>query len=347
MEDLADPTLLASWCAGDQEAFAALVVRYHGLVRAACARQAAPGDIDDCVQAVFLVLSRRPAAAARVQSLAAWLQRVASFVCRHAKRSAERRRRAEHMAGQAPVANEIPASEALDHLDDCLLKLPANQRTAVVMHYLAGQSPEEVAAVLGTSRNNAYQLIGRGLTRLRQLLNRRGVGIGAASFASLLASEACAATVPVPDFIAVSLVTPLPSAKAAAYASGAINSMTITAIAPYALAICLSLATATMTAILAADLPLGPTTIAAHADPLDLKISLNLVDSSFANAIASIQRQVPNAKLAVDPEAAKLAPTLTFQVEKMVARKALGMMESLNGLSHEMRNGVYTIIKSK
>lgn len=105
MQDLADHTLLAAWCAGDQEAFAALVVRHHGFVRAACARQAASGDIDDCVQAVFLVLSRRPAAAAKVPSLAAWLQRVARFVCRHAKRSAERRRRAEHLAGQAPVAN--------------------------------------------------------------------------------------------------------------------------------------------------------------------------------------------------------------------------------------------------
>ena len=44
MSDDSDAALLADWREGDQEAFALLVARYHGLVRTACVRQAVSGD---------------------------------------------------------------------------------------------------------------------------------------------------------------------------------------------------------------------------------------------------------------------------------------------------------------
>lgn len=258
METLTESDLLVAWLSGDQEAFAVLVTRYQGLVHAACVRQAAVGDIDDCVQATFLVLARRAAAAARVPSLTAWLLRVATFVCRQSRRAAERRRRAESAAAQEAVPTGRRPVEALGHLDDCLLRLPEKQRTAVVMHFLAGESPEAVAIALGTSRENAYKLVNRGLAGLRSLFARRGMAMGSAALAGLLASEAQAAAAPVPVTLLVTLTTTAtPSAGAAALATGAITAMTIALITPFALAAGLALAATTATIALSAE-PASP-----------------------------------------------------------------------------------------
>jgi RNA polymerase sigma factor (sigma-70 family) len=171
-----DLPLVERFIAGDHEAFAVLVTRYHGLVRAACARQADPEWVDDCVQAVFLVLSRRPSAALRSGNLPGWLVRVAWFVCRRSQRAAVRRQQAERDAAHLNAAAMTalpPESEALAHLDDCLQRLPSRQREAVTLHYLTGHPAEEVAALLGVSRDNAYQLLSRGLAGLRQMLAQR------------------------------------------------------------------------------------------------------------------------------------------------------------------------------
>lgn len=261
MEDLDDSGLLTTWRAGDQEAFGVLVARYHGLVHAACVRQAAPGDIDDCVQAVFLVLARRPAAAARVPVLAAWLQRVASFVCRRSRRSAERRRRAESTAAAEATASAGRPPEALGHLDECLLRLPEKQRSAVVMHYLAGRSPEEVAASLNTSRENTYQLLSRGLAGLRALLARRGVAVSMTALTGLFAGEAQAAAVPAVPAIAAALSTP--SAAATSLATGAITAMSIATMTPFAFAAGLLLAVAATTVALTAEPTALPPPVAA------------------------------------------------------------------------------------
>ncbi len=234
MDDLNDASLLSAWRAGDQEAFGVLVARYHGLVYAACARQAARSDIDDCVQAVFLVLTRRPAAAARVPCLAAWLQRVASFVCLHSRRASARRHRAEAAAAvQASDMNATtPAADALSHLDECLLRLPEKQRAAVTLQYLAGKTPEEVATCLCISRDNAYQLANRGLAALRTLLARRGIAMGGVALASLLAVEAQAATSTSSAQLIPAITAGIPSSAVKTLASGAMKTMSLTAILP-------------------------------------------------------------------------------------------------------------------
>ncbi|MCK6491654.1 MAG: RNA polymerase sigma factor, partial [Planctomycetes bacterium] len=170
-----------------------------------------PGEADDCAQAVFLVLARRPQAAARAP-LAPWLLRPAALVCRCARRGAERRRRAER---QAPPPEPAPArNEALEHLDECLQQLPERQRLAVSLHYLTGVPADDIAARLGTSRANAYQLLSRGLAGLRALLARRGVAVPAAGLAALLAGEAQAAAAPAASATVIALASgdPRPAA---------------------------------------------------------------------------------------------------------------------------------------
>jgi RNA polymerase sigma factor (sigma-70 family) len=212
-----DAQLLADWRGGNQEAFGALVTRHLGLVRAACGRQAAPGDADDCVQAVFLVLARRPAAAARAPVLAAWLLRCAWFVCTRSRRAALRRVRSER---RAVVAGAAARPEALDLLDECMNRLPTRQRDALSLHYLAGHEVAEVAVALDTSRDNAYKLLQRGLVALRDLMKRRGVAVNAVALSALCAGQAQAAAVTSHAAI-VSAITRSTSASASALAKSA------------------------------------------------------------------------------------------------------------------------------
>lgn len=262
MQDITDTDLLTRWRAGDREAYAVLVARHFGLIQAACRRQAAPGDDEDCAQAVFLVLSRKPASAMRAPNLEAWLLRVSWYVCQHSRRAAQRRRQAEHDAAAVSGPRPVTAKpEALDHLDSCMMKLPKRQRTAVALHYLAGKPAEEVAVALGVSRENAYQLISRGLAAMRALLAKRGVAVAGTALASLLASEGQAASASAPTAALASL-TATPTASAASLASGAITAMHLSALAPISSAAGLVLAAGTLTLALAAEgsAPTPPTT---------------------------------------------------------------------------------------
>lgn len=66
--------------------------------------------------------------------------------------------------------------EQFSRLADALAKLPPNQRQAIELHHLEGQSLAEVAALMHTSRNAVTGLLFRGLKRLRHLLAERDEG---------------------------------------------------------------------------------------------------------------------------------------------------------------------------
>ena len=189
----ADHVLLRRWMAGDPQAYTALVERYQGLVITACRRQCGAADADDCAQAVLIVLARRPDAALRAPVLAAWLHQTAWYVCLRARRDAHQRQCRTRPLQEVRGTEEPQASEAIEHLDACLLDLPERQRAAVTLHYLLGKPAEEVAEALQTSRDNAYQLLSRGLAHLRRAMSRRGVAVTLTALSGLLGAEASAA----------------------------------------------------------------------------------------------------------------------------------------------------------
>lgn len=346
MDVLKDDELLTAHRAGDREAFAVLVARYEGLLRAACQRQAPPGEADDCLQAVFLVLARRPAAAAAAPALAAWLLRVCSFVCRRAQRAVRRRRRAEAASAQQPPADMPARTEALDHLDDCLARLPERQRAAVSMQYLAGMPVESIASELGVSRDNAYQLVSRGLAALRALLLRRGIALAAPALLALLAAEARAAGAVVPQGGSLAAtITTAPTPHAVALANGACFAMTATAPATLAtLAASLLLAVGLGTAVLSAEpgAP-APTPAPAPGRPgpqvnlLDQEIGVDFNDVPLADALAFLQR-AHNCSIIIDPKLDLAAlPAITFRCERMKLRFVLDFLCRLSGTSYGTR----------
>ena len=193
-----DVSLLQAYRGGDDEAFSKLAARYHTLVINACRRQVAMTEVDDCVQAVFMVLARRPAAALRAPALAAWLHRVCHFVCRDARRSAQRRHEVLAHIEPPHAPTSKPEAAVLAQLDSALLRLGDQQRAAVLLH-AENNSAQEIAQRLGVSTANAYKLTQRGLLSLRNYLVRHGTPVGAATLVTLIGgnvASAAAQTIP-------------------------------------------------------------------------------------------------------------------------------------------------------
>lgn len=347
MHDTPDDELLAAFRDGDREAFAVLVARHQGLVRTACLRQAPAGEAEDCIQAVFLVLARRPASAMRSPALAAWLLRVSWYVCRRAKRGTQRRRLAERQAAESNGRQPSIRPEALDHLDDCLAKLPERQRVAVSMQYLAERPAEEVAAALGVNRDHAYQLVSRGLATLRNLLARRGIALSGPALLALLAGETQAATTSASaSSIALSL-SATPSANAASLATGASTAMTLAAPSTITLmAASLLLAAGVTTAVVSAEPaqiptagPVQPVLVPTTMDATwDQEITLDFQDTSLADTAAFLQR-VSDQNFIIDPQVAAAPHPVTLKADRMRLRNVLAHIERLTGTTHVIRDG--------
>lgn len=212
-----DHALLATFIGGDRGSFDELVVRHQGLVQAACRRQLSAADADDAVQAVFLILARKPEQAAGCPSVEAWLLRTARNVALTAVRARGRRARAEQesLVHAPPPTTPAEEAELLPLLDRCLDELPAKERMAIAMHYLAGRSHDEVAAALDCPKGTVYSHLSRGLARLRGKLARRGAAVTATALLTLLSGQAHAAATP----LALGTVLAAPSAAAHTLAS--------------------------------------------------------------------------------------------------------------------------------
>ncbi|HYE05199.1 MAG TPA: sigma-70 family RNA polymerase sigma factor [Planctomycetota bacterium] len=203
----------------DEAAFADAVARYAPLVAARCGRSLKGADVDDAVQAVFLVLwRRRDEAPAEGPALASWLYRTTGFVIQRARRDRMRRRTAEERAAQPeattmdrPEMSALERAEARALIDDALASLPAPERDAVLLSQLAGHSYAEVAEQQGCAKATVAARVQQGLGALRRRLTARGCTLSLAGLVALLGDEAHAA---VPDAL-VARVHRLPRAAMA------------------------------------------------------------------------------------------------------------------------------------
>lgn len=148
--------------AGDHAAFAAIVDRFGGRVRAAALRMTAgrTAQADDLVQEAFVHLWTALPRWDATRPFAPWCMQVAMNRCRNVLR-AERRRPAaslDAMADEAEFeprsAGESPAGSAARRDAAAVLRaardrLPETHRTILAMHYEAGMSHEEMSAALG------------------------------------------------------------------------------------------------------------------------------------------------------------------------------------------------------
>ncbi len=187
-ETSADPPdagaeLVARAREGDLDAFNALVDEHERAVYNLCLRMVGtPAAAEDGTQEAFFA-AWRAIGTFRGANFRAWLLRIAANAC-----TDELRRRARRPAvsldapapgATAPVEPPDPApgpesaalrSEQHARMQAALLRLPADQRFAVVMCDIHGYAYEEIAAAAAVSLGTVKSRIARGREKLRALL---------------------------------------------------------------------------------------------------------------------------------------------------------------------------------
>jgi RNA polymerase sigma-70 factor, ECF subfamily len=155
---------VAGDCAGGAVSFEALFRRYERYVAAVVVRLLGRDDfeVDDAVQDVFWLASRRMHRLQDLDQARGWLVTAATRVVR---RKLRRRRWRALFHGRQPIS-EVPAAGAtpeqralLARIYRVLDQLPTAQRLAWTLRYLEGERLEDVARACGCSLATAKRRI--------------------------------------------------------------------------------------------------------------------------------------------------------------------------------------------
>jgi len=185
-----------------EEAFAALLRRHQSMVWGVCRRILGQhADAEDAFQAVFLVLAAKASSLRHQANLGPWLYGV---TCNTAikQRQRERVRRVhEHRAGAAGGSQELFSdldeplvdAEIVAVVDSEIQRLPEKYRSAVVLCEIEGHSRADTSRILGIPPGTLSSRLASARDRLAFRLARRGVALGTAPLALLLASPSAPA----------------------------------------------------------------------------------------------------------------------------------------------------------
>lgn len=189
----------------DESAFEFLLRRHGPMVHRVCQRILGTGaEVEDAFQAVFVVLLRKSKAIVHRDSLAGWLHGVASRVALQARSRLARRRSREKVLNERAQPDSSGAVPGLEQdredvravLGEELNQLPEKYRTPLVLYYLEGKAPGDVARILNRPKNTILIWLARGRDQLRGRLMRRGLALPTSGIAGLLTEEAAPAAVP-------------------------------------------------------------------------------------------------------------------------------------------------------
>ena len=178
-----------------EDAFAEIVRRHLDLVFSAALRQVrSPQLAEEVAQSAFTDLARQADRLAPDTVLSAWLYQVARRTAIDVVRR-EARRQAREQVAQELNAMNTPANwthiEPL--LDEAMQALEATDRTAVLLRYFENKSLRDVGQTLGTTEEAARKRVSRAVERLRELLAKQGVTVGASGLVLLISANAALA----------------------------------------------------------------------------------------------------------------------------------------------------------
>lgn len=124
------------------------------------------GLAEDAAQEACAAIARSLPSLKSTSGFSAWTYKI---IVNHAIVAARRRRRTQSLEEVPGVAGDADRSDALD-LHDALMKLPVEQRGAIVLHYYVGLNSREIAASTGLAASTVrFHLMLARRTLLRAL----------------------------------------------------------------------------------------------------------------------------------------------------------------------------------
>ena len=185
---------------GSQAAFAEFAQRHLRLVYF-CALRQTGGRADlaqDAAQSVFIQAAQKARKLSERKSLAGWLYTAARFAARDLMRSERRRIAREKIADEISREQPVDAAAAAairTAIDEVLCQLSEKDRELILSYYVEEMAVEQIAQQSGLSNAAVRKRIERAITKLRSVLQERGIASSTAALASIL-SESKGFTIP-------------------------------------------------------------------------------------------------------------------------------------------------------
>jgi RNA polymerase sigma-70 factor (ECF subfamily) len=165
-----DAELLAAHVAGDRYAFAELFHRHRRqLHRLARLTTRTPEDAEDALQDAMLSAHRGAGSFRHDAAVHSWLHRIVVNACLDRLRRAKGRPTTP-LEDVYPVADRTAQVETAIVVQQALMRLPVEQRAALVAVDMQGYSIADTARMLGVAEGTVKSRCARGRARLAQLL---------------------------------------------------------------------------------------------------------------------------------------------------------------------------------
>ena len=166
----ADPGLIEAARCGDENALVSLIAAAQPDVRRYAVRNCRAADIDDAVQETLLLLYRRVGTLRAVTSFSAWIFAVVRRAClRLMRMSIGIPDTPDAMDGR--LAHLTPEDIRID-LGRAIQSLPEHYREVILLRDIEELSIDEIAGVLGLTRESVKARIHRARLMIREYLIR-------------------------------------------------------------------------------------------------------------------------------------------------------------------------------
>lgn len=166
-----DAELLAAHVAGDRYAFEELFHRHHRqLYRLAMITSRNPDDAADSLQDALLFAHRGAASFRRDCAVSSWLYRIVVNACLDRLRRNKSHLTAPLLDDSFMVGDHTPSVDTAIMVERALMRLPVEQRAAVVAVDMHGYSVAETARMLGVAEGTVKSRCSRARARLAEAL---------------------------------------------------------------------------------------------------------------------------------------------------------------------------------
>ncbi|QUR69476.1 RNA polymerase sigma factor SigM [Mycobacterium spongiae] len=169
-KERSDAELLAAHVAGERYAFEELFRRHHRqLHRLARLTSRTPEDADDALQEAMLSAHRNAGSFRYDAAVSSWLHRIVVNACLDRVRRTKAQPTAP-LADVYPVPDRTAQVETAIVVHRALMRLPVEQRAAVVAVDMQGYSIADTAHMLGVAEGTVKSRCARARARLARLL---------------------------------------------------------------------------------------------------------------------------------------------------------------------------------